>query len=131
MRILFEPGILLGRIQGRDDTVPVEAEYARKLIERAVEYAAGLRFKPHKDYFKAKVIFGAIDTALCDATIEFGRDGKPFYCSGPYESPEKRRQILDALKIRCGPGGFHFMTGIGDPVFDEDEADEDTDIFEV
>jgi hypothetical protein len=131
MRILFKPGILLGRIQGRDDIVPVEAEYARKLIEGAVEYAAGLGFKPHKNYFKAKVIFGAIDTALCDATLEFGRDGQPFYGSGPYESPEKRRQILDALKISCGPGGFHFMTGIGDPVFDEDEADEDTDIFEV
>jgi hypothetical protein len=116
---------LVDRIQEREGLAPVKAEYARKLIEDAVEYGAELGFKPHKDYYKAKVVFGTIDTALCDADFEFGRDGKPFYCSGPSESPERSRQIVETLTKRCGPDGFHYMVGIGEPGFDVDEFDEE------
>jgi hypothetical protein len=116
---------LVGRFRERENLVLVDTEYARKVIEGSVAYAEGLGFKPHKDYHKAKMVFGAIDAALCGANFEFGRDGKPFCCFGPYESPERQRQIVDALTKRCGPGGFHFMASIGEPAFDEDEFDED------
>jgi hypothetical protein len=116
---------LAGRLQERENLVPVDAEYARKAIEGAVEYAAGLGFKPHKDYHKAKTVFGSIDAAFCDTDFEFGKDGKPFYFFGPYESPDRQRQIVDALTKRCGPDGFHFMAGIGVPASDEDEFDEE------
>jgi hypothetical protein len=116
---------LLDRIKEREPLVPVDAEYARKLVEGAVEYAAELGFKPHKDYRKAKMVFGSIDTALCDTSFEFGKDGKPFYCSGPSESPSKRRQIVDELAKRCGTDGFHYMVGVGDALYDDDEFDDD------
>ncbi len=123
---------IVDRIRERTELVSVKAEYARKLIEGAVEYAEGLGFRPHKDYFKAKKIFGAINTAQCDTVFEFGRDGKPFYSSGPSESMERRRQIVEALQKRCGPGGFHYMVGIGDEdanagYFDEEEPDDPDD----
>jgi phosphatidylserine/phosphatidylglycerophosphate/cardiolipin synthase-like enzyme len=98
-----------------------------KLIELGVDYAADLGFKPHKDYHKTKIIFGTIDAALCDEYFEFGQDGKPFYGSGPNESPEQSRRIVDALTKRCGPDGFHFMVAdqdFLDDEFDKEEIDE-------
>jgi hypothetical protein len=121
---------LVDRFRGGEHLVPVEPEYARKLVEDAAEYAAKLGFMPHKDYRKAKQIFGAIDTALCYARFQFGKDGKPFYCSGPSDSPARRQEILDILTRRCGPGGFHFMVGIGDSGFDELDNDESDDADE-
>jgi hypothetical protein len=114
---------LVDRFRGGEPLVPVEPEYARKLVEDAADYAAQMGFEPHKDYRKAKVIFGAIDTRLCDAGFQFGKDGKPFYCSGPSDSPARRQQIVDILTKRCGPDGFHYVVGIGDSDFQELDDD--------
>jgi hypothetical protein len=116
---------LVIRLQQRESLVRVEAEFARKLIEDAAAYASELGFHPHKDYHKAKIVFGTIDTALCSTSFEFGRDGKPYYCSGPYESPAKRQQIVDELTKRYGPDGFHCTVGFGDTSFGGDEFDEE------
>jgi hypothetical protein len=128
------------RIGDREELVPVSVECARKLIESAVEYAAGLGFKPHKGYDKAKPVFGEADAALCETPFEFGREGKPFYCSGPYESPGRRRQIIETLRKRCGADGFHYLIGLGDASFEDYELEEEgvemeemeeTDTFDV
>lgn len=105
--------LLLDRLH-RERFVPVQPEYARKLVEGSVEYAADLGFQPHRDYHQATAIFGTLNTALCETAFQFGRDGKPFYCSGPSEGPARRQQIMDTLTRRCGAEGFHFMVGIGD-----------------
>jgi hypothetical protein len=65
---------LVDRFQGGENLVFVESEYARKFIEDAAEYAAKLGVDPHKDYRKAKVILGAIDSRLCDARFQFRKD---------------------------------------------------------
>ena len=105
---------LLDHIREREPLVPIQPEYARKLIEGVVKYAADLGFAPHPDYHSASTVFGALDPGSCDATFQFGKDGKPFYCSGPSEGPARRQQILDTLTKRCGPDGFHFLLGMGD-----------------
>jgi len=122
---------LMNRFRERENLIQIKAEYARKLIEDAVEYAAELGFNPHKDYHKAKKLFGAIDASLCDDSFEFGKDGKPFYCSGPSDSPGKSQQIVDMLLRRCGPHGFHYMIASGGSDFDDDEIyEEETDCIE-
>lgn len=118
---------LLNRCRERAPLVPVKPECARKLVEGAVEYAADLGFSPHKDYHAAKAIFGAIDAALCETAFHFGHEGKPLYCSGPWESPARREQIIDMLRKRCGPDGFHFLVGMGDSGFDESDDSESGD----
>jgi len=73
--------------QSPDETFTREhPAYARKLVEGAAAYARDLGFDPHPDYAVAKLIFGDVDAAACPARLSFGKDGKPFYVSGPNET---------------------------------------------
>jgi len=90
------------------------AEYAEpactvKLIKNAVAYAEGLGFHPHKDYLIVKGIFGSVDSATCPQEFEFGKDGKPFYISGPNETQADSERIIATLTRQFGPDGFHYM----------------------
>ena len=80
-----------------------------KLVEESVAYAKELGFNPHKDYRKARKIFGELDPSHSAVPFEFGKDGKPFYISGPLESAAKIRRIVDHLTKRLGPDGFDFL----------------------
>ncbi len=89
---------------------------ARKYLEEAADYAASIGLSPHPDFRKALLLFGDIDPAASDATFEFGKDGKPFFIAGPYDSAERCRQIVAILTNHCGPDGFHYI--ISDERFD-------------
>ena len=87
----------------------VEPAYLVKLIKESVAYAKDLGFNPHRDYKKARNIFGDIDPNACLESFEFGKEGKPLYISGPLESAPKIRRIIDHLTKRLGPEGFDFL----------------------
>jgi hypothetical protein len=116
---------ILSRTPGPD----VPPEKARRFVEAAVEYAHALGFAPHPDYLKAKLIFGDVDASACTEDFEFGKDGKPYFTSGPNDSQARCRQIINTLMRTCGEGNFHFMMGV-DPDrmilddFDMDAGDE-------
>jgi hypothetical protein len=80
-----------------------------KLIQEAVSYAEGLGFHPHRDYLTTRGIFGSIDPTTCSKEFEFGKDGKPFYISGPNETMADSERIVDILKKKLGPGRFDYM----------------------
>jgi hypothetical protein len=82
---------------------------ARKLLEEAVAYAREIGFSPHADYPRAMTIFGDINAADSDAQFQFGKDGKPFFISGPNDSPERCKQIVAILSKTCGPGLFDYL----------------------
>jgi tetratricopeptide (TPR) repeat protein len=84
----------------------------RKLVEGAVEYARELGFTPHPDYARAAKLFGDIEAAACPERYIYGKDGKPLYVSGPYETPAQSCRILDTLAQRLGSEGFHFMRAV-------------------
>ena len=84
----------------------------RKLVEGAVEYARALGFAPHPDYAGAAGLFGSIEAAMCPVRYTYGKDGKPFYISGPDDSPAQSRRIIDKLTRLLGPEEFHFLTAI-------------------
>jgi hypothetical protein len=93
----------------------VSPECLRKLVEDADAYARDLGFSPHPDYYFAARIFAEIDAGSCTEQFEFGKDGKPFYVSGPHETPAQSRRIVDTLMKRCGPGGYHFLAALTEP----------------
>ena len=82
---------------------------ARKLIEGGVEYAKQFGFKPHRDYAGVQKIFGDIDPEACPRVFDYGRDGKPFYVSGPHDTAQKSEAIVNTLLKQCGPDGFHYL----------------------
>ena len=89
----------------------------------AEDYARQLGFEPHKDYAKAKEILGERPDALIE--LEFGRDGQPFYCDGPYDNPQK---VIQTLEKSVGAGNFHYLVnagmslGDGDIILDEGDG---------
>ena len=86
---------------------------ARKLVEGAEAYARDLGLNPPADYQRAGQIFGDLDATVCPTSYVFGKDGKPFFMSGPYDTPVRCRRIIDTLTRRCGPEGFHFTAAGG------------------
>ncbi|WP_414544923.1 DNA-binding response regulator [Nostoc sp. CCY0012] len=94
---LFEP------FGGKPQEVPLEV--AQGMIFSACEYAESLGFKPHKDFEKSRSHIGEWDGKI---RIECGRNGKPFYVSGPHDNPQK---IMEILKKTKGEGNFDFMIG--------------------
>ncbi|VFM99681.1 MAG: hypothetical protein BECKG1743D_GA0114223_104142 [Candidatus Kentron sp. G] len=88
---------------------------AKKLIDGAIEYAAGLGFSPHPDYRKAEGIFDGVDAEACPVHYEYGREGKPFYIRGPNESVKRARQIVEQLAKTCGEGNFDHLIPLNEP----------------
>lgn len=88
---------------------PAEAplELARHLVWGAVDYARDLGFSPHPDFQPAS---GHLGTWQETSDITFGRDGVPFYVSGPYDNPVS---VTRTLTQSVGEGNFHYIAAIG------------------
>jgi hypothetical protein len=108
----------LDQIRGHYETdfpmEPVEPACARKLVEKAAEYAQGLGFAPHSDYKKAARVFGGISAEQCTQNFSFGLEGKPFYFRGPRETEEQARRIVWQLEKRCGSGNYEYLVDLED-----------------
>jgi hypothetical protein len=120
----------IGMTKQQSPLVQIEPAYAKKLVEDAIAYARDLGFEPHEDYRVARKVLHDIDTTVCEEQFTFGKNGKPFFVSGPNDSPQRSRQIIEILERRCGSGGYHYLVGI-DPgtqvIADYDDLDEEFD----
>jgi hypothetical protein len=105
----FKYEFLLGQISMtfEQDMQDISIEQAQAIVFGAVDYAASLGFKPHADFEEAKLMLGPRLETL--QPIEFGRSGKPFYMSGPYDNPQK---IIQTLRDSVGEGNFYYMMGV-------------------
>jgi hypothetical protein len=83
---------------------PVPLELAQHLVHGAVDYATSLGFSPHEDFAQAAPYLGA-PAGPCP--IQFGRDGVPFYVSGPYDDTAA---VMATLNRTAGSGNFHLLT---------------------
>ncbi|MGE0128081.1 MAG: hypothetical protein AB7U82_08375 [Blastocatellales bacterium] len=111
----------------------VEPAYAKKLVEASIAYARDLGFEPHPDYKLPRKILNGIDASECSVEFTFGKDGKPFFVSGPYDSEARSKRIVDTLHRRCGAGGYEYMVGIsplGAFFEDDDDWEDDDEEFE-
>jgi len=99
----------------RFDFEDIHPSCLRKLVEGVVAYARDLGFAPHPDYTAAATLFGSTEATACPLRYTYGKEGKPLYVSGPYDTPAQSRRILEALTRRLGPKGFHFVTTVGTP----------------
>ncbi len=95
-----------------ENSESVSPACCRKLVEGAEAYARELGFSPHRDYKSAGNLFGDVDPNECEAQFEYGKDGKPLYVSGKYDSQVKQNQIIAKLEKKLGPDGFHYISAI-------------------
>lgn len=107
----------------RDPLVASRPECLRKLVEGAEAYAGNLGIGPHPDYEAAKRIFGDIRAEDCSEEFAYGKDGKPWYFTGPSDDENRRRFVLARLRERLGPDGFSFVDLAGS--ISEAEAEQD------
>ncbi|MEQ8998635.1 MAG: DNA-binding response regulator [Coleofasciculus sp. B1-GNL1-01] len=96
----------------------ITLEQAQALVYSAVDYADQLGFKPHQDFQQSRFHLGKWSG---QPKIQMGRNGKPFYISGPYDNPET---IINILRKNVGEGNFDYMTQLFD---DSDESGSFTD----
>ena len=80
-----------------DGWLDAPIELARHIVFGAVDYARSLGLEPVDDFAQAAGHLGAWEGP---SAISFGKDGKPFYVSGPYDSP---RQVIRTLERTVGP----------------------------
>jgi len=119
-------GDFLARFRVSENFVQARPECLRKLVEGALAYGANLGFSPDPDYHSVKALFGDLDSGDCAQEFEFGENGKPFYVSGPNDSPARIRAVMKQLSRKCGgPEGFQFMiaspSGFRDDFMDPEE----------
>ena len=73
-----------------------------------MDYAQNLGFSPHADFQEGKEIVGDHPDNLIP--LEFGKDGKPFYFSGPYDNPQR---IIQTLERTVGKGYYDYIIETG------------------
>ncbi|ELS02905.1 hypothetical protein Xen7305DRAFT_00026230 [Xenococcus sp. PCC 7305] len=84
----------------------ITLEQAQAIVYGAIDYAAGLGLKPHKDFQKTEKHLGTWNNQL---KLTFGREGKPYFMSGPYDNTN---QIMQTLTKNVGEGNFHYTIGL-------------------
>ena len=92
------------------DEAPIECspDMAHQIIYGAIDFARGLGFHPHKDFDLSQYVLDESDSFEVIPEIEFGRNGKPFYISGPDDNVPR---ILRQLESTAGQGHFDYICG--------------------
>ncbi len=99
---------LVNKVRSNYTLMECKITTAHNIIYGSIDFAEDLGFKPHKDFRITEYI---LDPDLIDDGIDnlkFGKDGKPFYCAGPYDDVTG---ILRTLRKNVGEGNFDFLTG--------------------
>ncbi|MEZ6060168.1 MAG: hypothetical protein R3C19_07400 [Planctomycetaceae bacterium] len=107
----------------------IDPASARRLVEDAVEFARDLGLSPHKDYRSVKQIFGDINPDQAQETFEMGRDGKPLFIPGPFQSAAEVRMVMAKIHQAAGDSGAAFVvdaTALSDDDFEEIGFDPDS-----
>jgi len=90
-----------------DPMTRIDAAVARKLLEDAASYAETFGLSACESFGKIEAIFG--DVVPAEESFTFGKDGKPFYFSGPNDTPARIKRIVETLRKSVGAEGFDFM----------------------
>ena len=90
--------------------ISVEPAYAAKLLRDLVAWAESIGFAPHKDFAAVSQLLADVDPEACDASFQFGYEGKPLYVPGPTETPALVRSRIELLRKRFGDDGFESLT---------------------
>jgi hypothetical protein len=86
--------------------IKISSDLAHEIIYGSIEYAKQFGFRPHRDFDRSQSILDPPDAHPRTGKAKFGKDGKPFFVSGPYDNVDA---ILRQLARTAGEGNYHYM----------------------
>lgn len=104
------------QIFGSGAPVSISPALAHEIVYGGIEYAAQFGFRPHRDFKLSQHVLDPPEAHPRTGMVEFGKDGEPFYVSGPYDNADA---IIRQLTRTAGEGNFHFLMQIAGPPPDE------------
>ncbi|MBI3242242.1 MAG: hypothetical protein HYZ49_08120 [Chloroflexi bacterium] len=85
---------------------------AHEIVYGGIEYAAKFGFQPQRDFRDSQWVLDPPETHPRSGKVEFGKDGKPLFISGPYDNAEA---IVRQLIRTAGEGNFNYLMMLGEP----------------
>jgi len=80
-----------------------------RVIEEGIAYAKRFGFRPSQGYYEAVPFLAGAKPAESHVVVPLGRDGKPFYVSGPSDNP---KQVIAQLMRTVGEGNFDYIVHV-------------------
>ncbi|MCA1758764.1 MAG: hypothetical protein LC658_03255, partial [Bacteroidales bacterium] len=118
---------IIESIEERMEMEMIDYVLAHNIILSGVEFAEEYGFKPHKDFTSVTEFMLEEDSDDIELMeIECGREGKPLYVQGPYDSDATANKIMKQLEKTAGTGNYDF---IREGEESEDDWDDDDDQF--
>jgi len=100
---------LLDKIYPEEEPVECPIPLAHHVIYGGIAFAEQFGFKPHKDFKLSQYILDdKTNIEPCDG-IEFGKDGEPFFISGPDDNVE---HIMRQLESKVGNENFKYSVRV-------------------
>jgi len=97
---------LLDKIYSEEKPVQCQIPLAHHIIYGGITFAEQFGFEPHKDFNLSQyTLDSAADIEPCEG-VEFGKDGKPFFISGPDDNVER---IMRQLESKVGDENFKYL----------------------
>ena len=89
--------------------VSISYQDARSVILGAIDYAKNLGFEPHYDWKKVELFVEG--NQPYENKFSFGKDGKPFYFAGPYDS---NNYNIEDIFVKVTAAGGHCISPLID-----------------
>src|SRR5438874_4086103 len=97
------------RIFPEAETEACPVELAHQMIYASIEYAAQFGFTPEKDFALSQYLLAPRGELEEPYQLTFGRDGKPFFVSGPRDNAAR---IVKQLEKTAGPGNYDYLVAL-------------------
>ena len=94
------------RIFRKQKPVECPIELAHQMIYASIEYAEQFGFEPQKDFAQSQYLLLPRGELEEPYDLTFGKDGKPFFISGPHDNVPR---IMRQLEKTAGTGNYDFL----------------------
>ena len=104
-------------------------ELAHNIVFAGLAYASELGFNPHKEFTSLTRFILEEDTEDVELIeIECGRNGKPFYMQGQFDSEQMANRVMAQLVSSLGKGNFDFALDANKDINGDKYDEEDFDL---
>lgn len=112
---------------------PISYELAHNIVFAGLDYAAELGLNPHKEFTSLTRFILEEDTEEVELIdIECGRNGRPMYMQGQYDSEQMVKRVMAQLERSVGKDNFDIALDFGEEngdKYDDDDFEDEHDEF--